>query len=110
MSDKNDDRLDNIMTTMENYSEDLLAMAKNMSKDAKNNDNEHIGKVSNIIKMLVGTMENPYALDGFHFHCRIFASDQILAKISDGGKSDIRDRLIEYYEKLEELDSDKNDV
>lgn len=94
---ENDGRLNNIVDTMDKYGKKLIKLSKEIEKIAKKDDNEHIGKVSDIIKLLVGVMDNPYDLDDFYFYIKIFAGKQLLNRIDEDTKKGIRQNLIDYH-------------
>jgi len=95
-------RLNRIIELMEKYKEKLSEIACEMEKNALQENIEHIGKVSNIIKLLTGIMDNPYDLDDFNFYCKIFAASRIMNMVNDNVKENIRKSIEEYYENEDE--------
>lgn len=101
-------KFNNIIAIMRNYSNELLDMANRMHEDAEKGRNEHIGKVANIIKILVGTIETPDDLDSFMAYCEIFASKQILDRLNSENMENIRDGLVNFYKNQNNNDGNIN--
>lgn len=105
--DENNDS--NVVETMKKYADKLLNLADNMDETSKKTENEHIGKVANIIKILVGTMENAYDLEDFHHYCKIFSIKQMVTRLGDKELAMIRESLNDFYDNHDNHEDDEDD-
>jgi len=102
MNNDKEKRLERILEVMSKYGKILSKLSDEMEKIGLEENIEHIGKTSSIVKVLIGSMENPYVLDEFNNLCRMFAAKEILDKLNDETNGVIRKNLIESYK--EDLD------
>lgn len=103
----NSGKFENMMKILKKYSLELFDITDRMEKDGVETQNEHLGKMANIIKILLGALENPYDLDEFMVYCEIFASRQILSRLDDEDNNNIREALVNYYKNNENNENNK---
>jgi len=101
MDDENKKRVDKIISEITKYSDKLSNLTDEIDNFAVNEENEHLGQVSNILKILIGTLENPFMLSEFHLYCENFAAKILLKKMTmnDENSDKFRDELIKLIKK-----------
>ena len=83
------------------YAKVLRDLAVDMEKTALTNDNPNVGSISDVLKVVVASMENPVMIEELVAQMKIFAGYQIFEltdKFEDGS---IQNALNNYYNFLD---------
>lgn len=101
MDDENKKKVDKIIEEITKYSDKLSNLTDEIDNFAISEENEHLGQVSNILKILIGTLESPFMLAEFHQYCENFAAKILLKKMTmnDENSDKFRDELIKLIKK-----------